>query len=165
MESVSTWVQRNCRMDTAEALGKKLGTDKLIKAMGTENIDSAHLVIYGAIVSIGILYLVGRQLRKTVPKAPFASRPRSPDPEKPTDLTNYAVNRMKPNERPPGSVFLFPSIMIIPDADIHKRGNRVTLRGQLRRHIPTCLPQTSALFLIDPSAMVQNITLPWACVV
>lgn len=104
MEAAATWVQKHCRMDTAEALGKKLGTDRLIESLGVQHIDSAHLVIYGAVVTIGILYLVGKQLRKTVPKAPFVSRPRSPDPEKPTGLTDYATNRMKPAERPPGSV-------------------------------------------------------------
>jgi hypothetical protein len=30
-------------------------------------------------------------------------RSRSPDPEKPTDITTYAAKRMKPTERPPGS--------------------------------------------------------------
>lgn len=90
-------------MDTAEALGKKLGTDKVIKAIGVKHVDSAHVVIYGAIVLSAILYIVARQIRKKVPKASLSSRPRSPDPEKTTDDATTRETRTKPTERPPGS--------------------------------------------------------------
>ena len=102
MEATTTWVQRNCNMNTIEDFGRRIGTDKIIDAMGIQHIDSAHIIIYGAVILAATLYLVGRQIRKSVPKATLSSRPRSPDPEKPTDVTTYA-KRMKPTERPPGS--------------------------------------------------------------
>lgn len=104
MESASKWIHRNCRMDTAEALGKKLGTDNIIKAIGVEHVDSAHVVIYGALVLTAVLYIAARQIRKKVPKATLSSRPRSPDPEKTTgDASSRGEKRTKPTERPPGS--------------------------------------------------------------
>lgn len=103
MEATSTWIKRNCRMDTVEAFGRKMGTDKLVDAIGVEHIDSAHLVLYGVVILTAALFLVGRQIRKNGPKATLSLRPRSPDPEKPTDLNTYTAKRMKPTERPPGS--------------------------------------------------------------
>jgi hypothetical protein len=105
MEATTTWIQRHCNMDTIEDFGRKIGTDRIVNAMGIRHIDSAHVVVYGAVVLAATLYLVGRQIRKSVPKATLSSRSRSPDPEKPTDITTYAAKRMKPTERPPGSKF------------------------------------------------------------
>lgn len=90
-------------MDMIEDFGKRMGTDKIINAIGTHRVDSAHVIVYGAVILAATLYLVGRQIRKDGPKASLSLRPRSPDPEKPTDVTTYAAKRMKPTERPPGS--------------------------------------------------------------
>jgi hypothetical protein len=90
-------------MDLIEDFGKKIGTDKLVKTMGIQHIDNAHVILYGAVILAATLYVVGRQIRRNVPKATLSSRSRSPDPEKPTDVTTYAMKRMKPTERPPGS--------------------------------------------------------------
>jgi hypothetical protein len=90
-------------MDKVEELGKRIGTDKIINAIGIENVDGAHLIVYGAVFLAATLYLVGRQIRKSGARASLSIRSRSPDPEKPTDVTTYAARRMKPTERPPGS--------------------------------------------------------------
>ena len=92
-------------MDTVEEFSKRIGADKIVVAMGIQHVDSAHVIIYGTVILAVTLYLAGRQIRKSVPKATLSSRSRSPDPEKPTDVTTYAAKRMKPTERPPGSEF------------------------------------------------------------
>lgn len=103
MEATATWIQRHCDMDAIEDFGRRIGTDKVVNAMGIPHVDSAHVVLYGAVVLAATLYLIGRQIRRNAPKATLSSRSRSPDPEKPTDVTTYAAKRMKPTERPPGS--------------------------------------------------------------
>lgn len=103
MEATTTWLRRHCSMDTVEKFGKKMGTDKIVNAMGVQHVDGAHIIVYGAVILAAALYLVGRQIRRSVPKATMSLRSRSPDPEKPTDVTTYAAKRMKPTERPPGS--------------------------------------------------------------
>jgi hypothetical protein len=90
-------------MDSIEGFGKKIGTDRVVKAMGFQHVDSGHVVLYGAVILAATLYLIGRQIRKNAQRATLLFRSRSPDPEKPTDLTTYAAKRMKPTERPPGS--------------------------------------------------------------
>lgn len=90
-------------MDIVEDFGKKLGTDRVVNVMGIQHVDGAHIIVYGAVILAAALYLVGRQIRRSVPKATLSLRSRSPDPEKPTDITTYAAKRMKPTERPPGS--------------------------------------------------------------
>jgi hypothetical protein len=105
MEATSTWIQRNCHMETVEDFGKRMGTDKIINAIGLDHVDGTHVIVYGAVILAATLYLVGRQIRKSGAKVSFSIRPRSPDPEKPTDVTTYAAKRMKPTERPPGSKF------------------------------------------------------------
>lgn len=103
MEATSTWIQRNCQMDTIEAFGKRMGVNKLVDAIGIEHIDSAHLLLYSAVILTATIFLIGRQIRKNGPKATLLLRSRSADPEKPTDLNTYTAKRMKPTERPPGS--------------------------------------------------------------
>jgi hypothetical protein len=90
-------------MDRVEDFSKRIGTDKFIDAIGIDHVDSAHLIVYGAVILAATLYLVGRQIRKSDAKVSLLMRSRSPDPEKPTDITTYATKRMKPTERPPGS--------------------------------------------------------------
>jgi hypothetical protein len=90
-------------MDSIDDFGKKIGTDRVVNAMGIQHVDSAHVLLYGAVILVATLYLIGRQIRKNAPKATLSTRPRSPDPEKPTDVTTYAAKHMKPTERPPGS--------------------------------------------------------------
>jgi hypothetical protein len=92
-------------METVEDFGKRIGADKIINVFGIEHVDSAHVIVYGAVILTATLYLVGRQIRKSGAKASLSIRSRSPDPEKPTDITTYAANRMKPTERLPGSKF------------------------------------------------------------
>ena len=103
MEATTTWIQRHCNMDSIDDFGKKIGTDRVVNAMGIQHVDSAHVLLYGAVILVAALYLIGRQIRKKAPKATLSTRPRSPDPEKPTDVTTYAAKHMKPTERPPGS--------------------------------------------------------------
>jgi hypothetical protein len=90
-------------MHRIEDFSKRIGTDKTIDAIGIEHVDSAHLIVYGAVLLAATLYVVGRQIRKSGAKASLLTRSRSPDPEKPTDITTYAAKRMKPTERPLGS--------------------------------------------------------------
>jgi hypothetical protein len=90
-------------MDRVEDFSKRIGTDKIIDAIGIDHVDNAHLIVYGAVILGATLYVVGRQIRKSGAKASLLMRSRSPDPEKPTDITTYAAKRMKPTERPPGS--------------------------------------------------------------
>jgi hypothetical protein len=108
MEATTIWIQRHCNMDSIEDFGRKIGTDRVANAMSIQHVDSAHVLLYGAVILTATLYLIGRQIRKNAPKATLSSRPRSPDPEKPTDVTTYAAKRMKPTERPPGSKFKPP---------------------------------------------------------
>jgi hypothetical protein len=103
MEAISTWIQRNFHMDRVEDFSKRIGTDKIIDAIGIDHVESLHLIVYGVVVLAATLYIVGRQIRKSGAKASLSTRSRSPDPEKPTDITTYAAKRMKPTERPPGS--------------------------------------------------------------
>lgn len=108
MEATTTWIQHLCNMDSIEDLGKKIGTDKIVNAFGIQHVDSAHILIYGAVILAATLYLIARHIRKHASKATPSSRSRSPDPEKPTDITAYAAKRMKPSERPPGSKSIPP---------------------------------------------------------
>ena len=104
MEAASTWVRRNCRMDMLDDVWKKTGLDKLNEAINIQHVNGSHLLCYGVFVLVAALYIVGRHM-KNVSKSTLSLRSRSPDPEKPTDVTTYAAKRMKPTERPPGSTF------------------------------------------------------------
>ena len=90
-------------MDSIEGFGKRVGTDKVVNAMGIQQVDSNHVILYGAVILAATVYLIGRQIRKNASKATLSSRSRSPDPEKPADVATYVSKRMKPAERPPGS--------------------------------------------------------------
>lgn len=162
MESASNWIHRNCRMDTAEALGKKMGTDKVIKAIGIDHVDSAHVVIYGAIVLTAILYITASQIRKKVPKATLSSRPRSPDPEKTTDNESSSTGkRVKPTERPPGSQSASHiNLYLLDILTTAQHGNPATSNDQ-QRHLTQTYPQpTSTHYPIDLSATARNTTSP-----
>lgn len=93
-------------MDRLDDVWKKTNINNLTESISIQHMDVTHLLMYGAFILAATLYLVGRHM-KNVSKATLSLRPRSPDPEKPTDVTTYATKRMKPTERPPGSKFWY----------------------------------------------------------
>jgi hypothetical protein len=103
ISSLSDWLQPEYYMEQIDAFSKRVKTESLIDDLRSKGTDNAHLIIYGALIVTATLYLVGRHIRKRIPSAAFAIRTRSPDPEKPIDVTTFTANRMKPTERPPGS--------------------------------------------------------------
>lgn len=128
-------------MDSIEDFGKRIGTDRVVNAMDIQHVDSAHVLLYGAVIVAATLYLVGRQIRKNALKATLSIRSRSPDPEKPTDVTTYAAKRMKPTERPPGSKSNPPSFCTaIHSNQTNQPGNQAPSSAQQLHHTQTGLP-------------------------
>lgn len=140
---------------------KQIGADKVINTIGAHRVDSAHVVVYGAVILAATLYLVARQIRKTGPKASLSLRPRSPDPEKPTDVTTYAANRMKPTERPPGSKS-HHCASSATDLTNSQPGSRAISSDPKLHHTQTGLPQITNLAHTVLSATGPSTTSIWA---
>lgn len=106
MKATAAWIRQYCDVSHVKDLGKMMGADRIVNVVDSQHVDPARLIIYGSVVLITIVYLATRQLRNKITSVTLTSRPRSPDPEKPTDVADYAASRMKPAERPPGSQYL-----------------------------------------------------------
>lgn len=89
MEPAQLWIQENCNMQRAHEL-----------LQSTKNVELRTLKagVYFLLVGWALIVLV----RKLSPRSKLF-RPRSPDPEKSTDITTYGEKRMKPTDRVPGS--------------------------------------------------------------
>ena len=103
MSTLSRWLQPEFYREQINTLKNRMETERMFKALDFKHFNNHHLMIYGALTVTAALYLVGRQIRKKPPSAALIFRSRSPDPEKPVDVTTFATKRMKPTERPPGS--------------------------------------------------------------
>ena len=115
MSTLSNWLQPDHYIEQVNVLSRKMKNENVIDVLRSKHVDNPHLIIYGALIIMAVLYLAGRQIRKRIPDAPFSLRPRTPDPEKkPVDVTMFAANRMKPTERPPGSKSSSPSYSYPP---------------------------------------------------
>jgi len=78
---------------------------QVTESAGVEKMLTVKAVPYAvAILAAVVVVVKSLQNRRERPKTWFKSRPRSPDPEKPTDLNTFAEKRMKATERPPGSM-------------------------------------------------------------
>ena len=110
MLALSTWLQPEHYVEQVNVFSRRIKNEAMIDTLRLKHMDSPHLIIYGALIVTAVLYLVGRQIRKINPNAPFSLRPRTPDPEeKAVDVTTFAAKRMNPTERPPGSKSSLPS--------------------------------------------------------
>ena len=98
MDTSKSWIKRNCNMDRVMELSHYAESHEL---------DALKTVLYSLLV-FGLVVLLVRtatqklsdwRKTKTYNRLP----PRSPDPEKTTDVTSYAEKRMKPTDRAPGS--------------------------------------------------------------
>lgn len=93
MESAKLWVRDNCNMQRFRQVAEHPGVRKAL------SLKTPWVVLFIATCVLLVRYTGARQKQ-----AWKGGRPRSPDPEKPTDLTTFAEKRMKPTERPPGSM-------------------------------------------------------------
>jgi hypothetical protein len=88
-------------------------TKMLVEDFRIEKVFNVKTVPYTLLALAGLVLLVKYfSQRSRRPKTWLKSRPRSPDPEKPTDVNTFADKKMKPTERPPGSECLSRVIVI-----------------------------------------------------
>ena len=91
------WVRENCNMERIR---------QAVESTDVENMLSIKAVPYAlltfAAITLLVKYIKDKQIR---PTTWFNGRPRSPDPEKPTDVNTFAEKRMKAADRPLGSMF------------------------------------------------------------
>lgn len=76
---------------------------KWVSEFEWHQLGGSRIAIYGIFALAAILFLAGRRIYSHGTKSYLALRPRSPDPEKPSDVANFAEKRMKPTDREPGS--------------------------------------------------------------
>ncbi|KAK4498298.1 hypothetical protein PRZ48_010956 [Zasmidium cellare] len=95
MEAIKHWIDENLNKQRIEELRKTLEQN---------GIRITPLHVYFLLLATGVVYLAAKWLlRQQTTKSWLNIRPRSPDPEKPTDVTSFAEKRMKPTSRPPGT--------------------------------------------------------------
>ena len=100
MENAKIWIRDNCSLDKFKAIAEHTANERL------KGPDNVKVLAYAVLAIAGFTYLVYTLLsRRKHTKSYLKLRPRSPDPEKPTDVTSFAEKRMKPAERPPGSEY------------------------------------------------------------
>lgn len=109
-------------MEKAVSTWRDLDAKAWIGRIDLGRID-AKLVIYGFFALVAICYLATKKIRRHGTKSYLTLRPRSPDPEKPSDITSFAERRMKPTEREPGtwtpSTWRRPTAKTYPDWSVH----------------------------------------------
>lgn len=95
MESVQHWIRDNCNEQKLQELRSKVDDVAV-------DITPAHIYIF--LLATGVVYLVAKWTsKKQSTKSWLKIRPRSPDPEKSSDVAQFAEKKMKPSDRPPGS--------------------------------------------------------------
>lgn len=97
MESAKVWLRDNCKMERVQRVAESAGMQKLLSVRAVP-----YVLLAVAVVALLVKFVNDRQKR---PRTWLKGRPRSPDPEKPTDMNTFAEKRMKASERPPGSMW------------------------------------------------------------
>lgn len=90
-------------MEALDAIISRLSVEKL------QHVKAADVKVTGLFLAslVAWVYLGQALIRWHKSNAPFPfMRPRSPDPEKSTDVDTFAEKRLKPTDRPPGSEWL-----------------------------------------------------------
>ncbi|KAK6386555.1 hypothetical protein LTR65_008893 [Meristemomyces frigidus] len=94
MESAKLWVQVNCNVERLRHVAESAGMERLLTVKPVP-----YVLLALAAVSLLVKFIQGKQKRS---RTWLKSRSRSPDPEKPTDVTTFAEKRMKATDRTPG---------------------------------------------------------------
>lgn len=97
MESAKLWVRDNCRVERLQRVAEDAGVEKLLTVKAVP-----YILLALAAVALLVKFVKDKQ-RQQPGTWLLKSRPRSPDPEKPTDVNTFAATRMKATDRPPGS--------------------------------------------------------------
>ena len=122
MAALREWLESNAVMEKAMSTFRGFDAKAWTGRIDLGRID-ARLAIYGLFVLAAICYLATKHIRRHGAKSYLTLRPRSPDPEKPSDITNFAEKRMKPTEREPGtwtpSTWTRPTAKPYPDWSVH----------------------------------------------
>ena len=92
------WARENCNMERVRQVAASANLERLLTVKAVP-----YALLALAAIALLVRYVKDKQAQ---PKAWLKGRPRSPDPEKPTDVNTFAEKRMKPTERPPGSELL-----------------------------------------------------------
>ena len=91
MDSAKVWARENYKMERLQQAASSVDLQQLL------SVKAVPYVLLGlAALALLVKYFQDKQHRS-------AARPRSPDPEKPTDVNTFAAKRMKDSERKPGS--------------------------------------------------------------
>ncbi|KAK3672177.1 hypothetical protein LTR78_007930 [Recurvomyces mirabilis] len=93
MDSATTWIREQCNSEKMQQISQHLLTVKAVP----------YLLLALAAILLAVKYIQDHTKRTQNP-----TRRRSPDPEKPTDVTTYATKRLKPTEREPGNTKPLP---------------------------------------------------------
>ncbi|KAK4574100.1 hypothetical protein LTR86_001861 [Recurvomyces mirabilis] len=88
MDSAITWIRKQCDSEKMQHVSQHLLTVKAIP----------YLLLALAAILLAVKYIQDHTKRTQ-----NSAHRRSPDPEKPTDVTTYATKRLKPTEREPGT--------------------------------------------------------------
>ncbi|RMZ12610.1 hypothetical protein D0860_02921 [Hortaea werneckii] len=107
MDSAKVWARENCKMERLQHAARSMNMQQLL------SVKAVPYVLLGlASLTLIVKYFQDKQHRSAV-------RPRSPDPEKPTDVNTFAAKHMKDSERKPGtwtpSTFKRPEASPYPD--------------------------------------------------
>lgn len=111
MENIKVWIRDNCDVNKLKHLDlEKLKASATNRNLGAQDGKNA---VYALLVLAVIILLVRAAIARKNASGSILLRPRSPDPEKPTDVTTYAEKRMKPAERPPGGTSTLDSLLVV----------------------------------------------------
>ena len=91
MESAKVWTRDNCKMERLQHAASSMNMQQLLSVKAVP-----YVLLALAALTLLVKYFKDKQHRSV-------ARPRSPDPEKPTDVNTFAEKRMKDSERKPGS--------------------------------------------------------------
>lgn len=97
METTKLWIRDSCRIERLQHAVESAGLERLLTVKAVP-----YLLLALAAVTLLVQFVRDKQRRQ--PRTWLKSRPRSPDPEKPTDINTFAERRMKATDRPPGSM-------------------------------------------------------------